>query len=73
MTGLIREFGVDLEGLPQATLEETNALAERIGHTFGVCRGLETLARHALRAGDLDTASARLNEAAVWLEAAATA
>ncbi len=44
---------------PEAALEE----ARRIGHTWGECRGLEALARRALRAGDLITASERLNEA----------
>ena len=63
MSQLVREFGVDLEGAPEVTVEELNALARRIGHTWGECRGLEAMARRALRAGDLDTAGAHLTEA----------
>ncbi len=63
MMGLLREFGIALEGQPEISPEETQALARRIGHTWGECRGLEALAREALRAGDLDTAGAHLSEA----------
>jgi predicted ATPase len=64
MIGVIREFGVELEGLPDMGLDEEQRLARRIGHTFGECRGLEALARRALHAGDLDAAAGHLSEPA---------
>lgn len=64
MSLMVREFGLELEELPQVSVEEAQALARRVGNTWGECRGLEKLARQALRAGDLDSASARLSEAA---------
>ncbi len=63
LTYLLEECGVHLEGVPEVDLEETLEEARRIGHTWGECRGLEALARRALRAGDVDIASLRLNEA----------
>ncbi|HEY3059594.1 MAG TPA: helix-turn-helix domain-containing protein, partial [Chloroflexota bacterium] len=60
---MAREFGMQPEGMPDVPLEEVIALSRRGGYTWGECRGLEALARRALRAGDLDTAIARLNEA----------
>ncbi len=49
---LLREFGVDVEGVPEVTAEELQARTRRIGDTWGECRGLEAMARRALRAGD---------------------
>jgi tetratricopeptide (TPR) repeat protein len=63
MIHAIREFGVELEGLPHMSLEEMQRSARRMGSTFGECRGLEILARRALHAGDLNTAAGHLSEA----------
>jgi hypothetical protein len=57
MIHLVREFGVELEGLPHMSLEELQNWSRRIGNTFGECRGLEKMARRALSAGDLNTAA----------------
>ena len=64
MSEFIREFGFALEGAPERSPEELKALARRIGYTWGEGRELETIARRALRAGELDTAAAQLHEAA---------
>ena len=63
MMGLLREFGISMEGPPEVSPEETQAMARRIGHTWGECRALEALARDALRTADLDAAGAHLSEA----------
>jgi len=70
MIHVIREFGVELDGLPHMSLDELQSMSRRIGSIFGECRGLEVMARRALRAGDLDTAASRLNEAARLARAA---
>ncbi len=63
MMGLLREFGISLEGKPELSPEEMQGLARRIGHTWGECRGLEAQARDALRTADLEAAGAHLSEA----------
>jgi DNA-binding CsgD family transcriptional regulator len=64
MIGVIREFGVELDGLPHMSIDEMQCLVRRSGSTFGECRTLEVMARNALRAGDLTAAAGHLNEAA---------
>ena len=63
LLGLLRDFGISLEGKPVLSPEELQVWARRIGHTWGECRGLEALARDALRTGNLEAAGAHLAEA----------